>query len=387
MMHTGTVGLQESVETGLTKDRSTPIEIARSLGPVLRATSEESDRIGTLAPRAVEALRESKLHNYLVATDLYGQGGDVLTFIDIVEELARNDASAGWAFMTSAASAAALSAHLPDEAARRIFRPDRVLMPAGLLGPAGTAEKVEGGLLVQGKFSFGSGSGHANLIASGATYQDGDVLRSIVFHVPPEKVKFLGNWDTMGLRGTGSYDYEIEPTIIPEDSIFDRIGSRVLRGQPTLGLGMFLLGVAGHVAVALGTAKRALEEIAAIAKAPNPLGEQPQFIFDFAKLDASYHAQRSLFTELNAEILSHLEAGGDLTDLQESRYRQAGVTIVRECLNVVLECYLRSTSTGLRNPHPLGRIMRDMLGQTQHAIVNPRAMVPAGTTILGNYWN
>src|SRR3546814_9503267 len=40
--------------------------------------------------------------------------------------------------------------------------------------------------------------------------------------VPREKVVFRGNWDVMGLSGTGSYDYELPDQFIPHDFTMER---------------------------------------------------------------------------------------------------------------------------------------------------------------------
>ena len=39
-------------------------------------------------------------------------------------------------------------------------------------------------------------------------------LPLIGFFVPMEKAIMKGNWDTMGLRGTGSFDYEIPEQLV-----------------------------------------------------------------------------------------------------------------------------------------------------------------------------
>jgi indole-3-acetate monooxygenase len=38
---------------------------------------------------------------------------------------------------------------------------------------------------------------------------------------PREKVRFLGNWNVLGLRGTGSYDFEVLDQELHADFFFD----------------------------------------------------------------------------------------------------------------------------------------------------------------------
>jgi alkylation response protein AidB-like acyl-CoA dehydrogenase len=80
------------------------------------------------------------------------------------------------------------------------------------------------GFVVSGRYSFGSGSGHAGWIGGGTLELDGGelvmsaagnpVIRA--FFVPRDRVVFLGNWDVMGLSGTGSYDYEVPEQTVDE---------------------------------------------------------------------------------------------------------------------------------------------------------------------------
>ena len=59
-----------------------------------------------------------------------------------------------------------------DDAAARTLWPDLDMVTAGWVLPAGTARRVDGGYLVDGRWSFGSGCTHADVIVGGCVVHD-----------------------------------------------------------------------------------------------------------------------------------------------------------------------------------------------------------------------
>ena len=83
---------------------------------------------------------------------------------------------------------------------------------------AGRRRRADGGFQVHGRFQFGSGIARATWIGGGALVRDADgnpelndagMPKVLAFVVPSDSVEITGNWDVMGLRGTGSFDYSI----------------------------------------------------------------------------------------------------------------------------------------------------------------------------------
>ncbi|MCU1513470.1 MAG: Pigment production hydroxylase, partial [Microbacteriaceae bacterium] len=291
--------------------------------------------------------------------------------------------------MANSGSAAILSAHLPESGATRIFGASEPAITAGMLAPTGLAKPVDGGYLVTGRYGFASGSAHANWICAGARIDD-EQKTGIMLAVPRAEVEFLGNWDVYGLRGTGSVDYRLESVFVPKDAVFLREGAVPLRGQPSLGLGL-LVGLIGHLGVALGTAKRALEEVVGIADMGRgrpgmpPMREQPHFLHEFVVTEGKYRAARAYSMEVLVDAVDSLRDGGPLSRTRGNRVQQATTLGVRMASEVVSACYSWSGSVGLRRPHPLGRLMGEMTGQSQHGLVDPNSLVFAGPGLMDDY--
>ena len=93
-----------------------------------------------------------------------------------------------------------------------------------------------------------------------------------MFFVPQSHVDFAGNWDVIGLVGTGSFDYEVPEQYVDGGFTFDLIAGRPQRGGPIYRMGVLGLALIGHAGFALGVGRRALDEVATIAKTKQRMG-------------------------------------------------------------------------------------------------------------------
>ena len=141
----------------------------------------------------------------------------------VVEEIARADAAAAWNLMLGA-TYGLWGAFLPEHAAREIYgAPDAVV--AGALRLSGRARPVDGGFVVDGRWSFASGIRHSAWWNAGCLVVraggSADAPRQsapepwLVFF-PAADGELIDNWDVGGLRGTGSHDYAVSGLFVPE---------------------------------------------------------------------------------------------------------------------------------------------------------------------------
>lgn len=368
------------------------VDVASDLAEVIEAYAVESEARGSLAPEIVDAFQERSLFQIMVPRELGGLGEELTTFVEVVEEVSRSDASAGWTLMANGATAAIVAAFAEDEAVEQIFmRADSPPIVAGMLAPVGRATGVKDGYILNGNYSYASGSGHATWLASGAMLQRDGNVNSLVFVVPSAEVEFRGNWHVNGLMGTGSFDYEISNISVPQGFTFPRNNPLARRGQASLHLGNVVLGISGHAAVSLGTAKRALEELVTIvdrgrARPDNlPIGQQQLFRHEFALLDAKYRSARGYLMEVLQAAIHAVELGDPITPQHEQRIIQACVYATNLSHEVVSGAYRHAGGAGIRIPHPLGRCLRDMNVQTQHILVAANAIADTAPELYESY--
>src|SRR5215468_8180976 len=159
-------------------------------------------------------------------------GGVEPSFPEMTEtwiEMAWQDGSFGWIGIANLPSTFAAGAYLPDDGFAEVFtaHDDRVTM-GGQFFPNGTGIAVDGGYQVTGAWNFGSGTGHSEYVAAGfMPMVDGDLVwitegvpELRVAIVPRGDVRFTDGWHVQGLKGTGSYDYELEDVFVPEARTF-----------------------------------------------------------------------------------------------------------------------------------------------------------------------
>lgn len=359
-----------------------PIERARALRPLIEANAERGELHGTMTAEVVAALADAGLFWLLVPTEVGGLEADVRTALEVFEELAYADGSTGWSAMANATTSCFASIYTQDEAVRAMFGTDMGIH-AGMLGPMGQATRALDGFRVTGRYQFGSGSGHANWLGAGVMEMvDGEPALSelglpamrVVF-MPKERTEFRGNWDVMGLAGTGSFDYEVNDVDVPETFSFLLLEATPQRGGPGYGIGLFGLTAVGHAGFALGVGHRALDEVLGIAKAKQrlgagPIADQQLFQHEFAMHDAAMRAARSYtyeaFTEAEAAVLE----SGTASLVEQQRMRQATTYATRIAADAARFAYTWAGSSGLRSPSVVQRCFRDIHAGTQHLYVD-----------------
>jgi alkylation response protein AidB-like acyl-CoA dehydrogenase len=382
-----------------TTANDTALSRVRDLLPLVREQAASVESTGTLNRTVVEALREAQLFWCAVPTDVGGGGADIVAWLRTVEEMSTADGSIGWSYMANSCAVTNAVGFLPAAATERMFA-DGLPLVAGMLAPRGSAVPDGDGFTISGDFQFGSGIGHADWIGAGVfVREDGKVRKTAsgkpdirAFYVPREQAELKGNWDVLGLTGTGSFDYHLPEQHVDETFGYSISDAHPTRTDPSYQLGFMPLGSLGHGAIGLGIALRAIEEIATIAYSKRRPGfpgihDQQLFLHDFAEHEASLQAARCLFFDSVSAALRSAEQTGSTSDAQQRRMIQANTYATNVAADVVRWCYTWSGSAGLRNPSALGRCARDMLGATQHVLVDANSLVGMASGLLDDWRN
>ena len=370
------------------------LDRTRQLVPLAREQAVVVEAAGTLSGTMIDALREAGLFWMMVPQDLGGGGADIFTGLQCVEQMSRADGSIGWTLMANSTAVTNAAGFLPAATVERMFAGGLPIV-AGMLAPRGSAVPTGDGFTISGDYQFGSGIAHADWVAGGVFVRDDGHVRVTAaggpdisaFYVPRSHVELKGNWDVMGLNGSGSFDYHIPEQYVEASFGYSIAEARPTRAEPSYQLGFIPLGSLGHGAIGLGIALRAVEEMAAIAHAKrrpgNPgISAQPLFLHDFAEKEASLQAARCLYFDAVRAALLSAERTGSTSPAEQVRMIQANTHATVVAADVVRWCYTWSGSDGLRHPSALGRCLRDMAGATQHVLVDPNTLVGIAPGLL-----
>ena len=376
------------------------IERARALAPAVEAAATQSEASGLLDGSVGAALLDAGLLHALVPAELGGGAVDIVTAIEMFEEVARQDGSTGWSLMAAAASTAFAAMYSSDAVAGELFGHGRQSVMAGQLSPKGRAVPSAAGAggpgyEVSGSYQFGSGSDRATHMLGGClkmvdgapVMRPGGLPEILAVIVPRDRVVYRGNWNVMGLAGTASVDYEITPTLIDEGATFSIFADEPLRGGVTHRLGVMTITAAGHAGFALGVARRALDEIAALASTKTRMGEvrlgdQQSFQVGYARAEAKVRAARAFIVEAFGAAEASVRATGEQPPRARHLARLATTWGTEACAEAVEWAYRESGSDGLRLPGVLGRCFRDIHAGTQHLFVSRKTLTDAAADLL-----
>jgi len=358
---------------------------ARALRGLIEAEAEACDRTLGLTQPLVDAFARARLFHLMVPRELGGLDAGSDTLLDVFEELACADGSVGWTLMANA-SATSYVAFLDPAVAAPIVK-DPASSIAGQFSPNGKLRRTGASYRVSGRFQFGSGIGHARFAGGGGfllrddgtpELLPGNIPAYLLFFVPRERVELRGGWDVMGLRGTGSFDYEIPDQPLDPAWTFPIFAPEAKSGGALHRMGAIALAGLGHAGWGLGVAQRALDEITRLTGSGRtrvgaaPLRDQQAFQRELGHHLLALRSVRLLAHDVFGGIVERLRSEPMCAELQaEISGCCAYLTEVAEA--ATLFAYRWSGSQGLRNPSLLQRCFRDMLTGGLHLYVDRRS--------------
>lgn len=343
----------------------------------------------------VEAAREEGLFWLLVPRKYGGSDTGLVDFARTMEELSSANSSVGWTIAAQSIATMVAGNFCSDEHTERMFSGARMPIMTATYAPSGRATCENGSYRGSGTYSFGSGINHADWVSSALVIMDGDkpVLQEdgkpkvLGAFLPRDKVNVTGNWNVPGMQATGSYDYELPETTILESWTFNQYWTEPTQTSRAAAIGTLISVCAGHVAVALGIARRSLHEAARAANAKKrlyaskALSDTPTFKIDFVRHEALYEAARALAYQLLEAADKKISGGGQLDETEEQRIRQVTTWTHQVCRDVVVYAY-GSVSSSLRLPSILARNVMDASVAAQHFIVNDMTLVDAAPLVI-----
>ena len=376
---------------------SAVVERARGLRDVVAAEAAESERLRTMSPTIVDALWSSGLMTAFNPREAGGDEPDLAAMIETWIEMAWQDGSFGWIGIANFPSVWAAASYLPDEGFAEVFsgNGNQVTM-GGQFAPLGQGVIVDGGYRLTGAWNFGSGTGHSQYIAAGfMPMQDGQphmmdngMPVMAVALIPREQVTFTDGWHVQGLKGTGSYDYNVVDVFVPEHRTFELFSREPRRGSSLGRMGMMAITAAGHAAWALGVAKSMLDDVQELAATKfrmsdmASLATRPTFQKDLAHHVSAWRAARLLLLDVFGEAEAAAAADG-LTPANRADLRAAAVYITDVARECAQWAHLAAGTTSIREGSRLERAFRDIYTGTQHAFISEKVAMDAAQVWLG----
>ena len=174
---------------------------------------EEFDRLCHVPRDMIERMIAIGIFRSSVPRRFGGTAVPPHKFLPIVERISEADGSAGW--VAGFGSANHYLAALPAETQAIIYKdgPDQVF--SGGLYPLQPAVAADGGWEVTGQWRFASGCRAADWLGVGiggtlANSGDPSAGKPLTAVFPASEVEIVDTWNTVGMRGIGSYDLRLQ---------------------------------------------------------------------------------------------------------------------------------------------------------------------------------
>jgi indole-3-acetate monooxygenase len=372
-------------------------EMISEVEPVIRSAASFAENNRRLAPEAVEALIDAGIPRAVLPQAYQGAQLGGVYGVRLFEELARIDSAAAWVGAISVVGAW-LTVVLPESAADEMLADPKALL-LGSLFPPMAASPVQGGYRVSGRTSFGSGCQYATWLGCQAVVMENGtprlgpmgMLELLVLFVPSSEVKFVENWNTLGMRGTGSHDFQVADTFVPESHVW-RIGPYApvnpLFTDPLSRMGIWWLSPL-VASVSLGIARTAIDDLIELAQMKTPsftqtgLADKPVVQDKIARARAVVDAARSYLYEALAEAEELLETQPRLDVKQGMPIALSASFATEAAVQAVDLVHACAGTAGIRDEQPFQRYFRDVHTLSQHAFASASRFESVGKLMLG----
>jgi alkylation response protein AidB-like acyl-CoA dehydrogenase len=354
-------------------------DAVRRLVPQIRACADEIEAARELPRPLFEALADAGLFHLAFPRSLGGFELDLPTYIQVIEELGKADASTAWT-INQGTIFSTYAARMPPAAARAIWIDTPRSVVSNTPSPSARAVVVPGGFRVTGEQGFSTGCRHASWVASHAQIienghprrQANGQLETRYLFVPVADAELLDTWHVRGLRGTGTHHFAVRDVFVPEERSVLSYTAPLVETGPLYRLPRTLLFASGDASIALGVARTSLATFAELAgakaprAAPGLLREQPMVQADIGLAEAKLRAVRALLTETVRDVWAEVSTGGMISLEQRVTLRIAATHAMRVAVEVVDMVYNAAGATAVYKEHLLQRCFQDIHVISQH---------------------
>src|ERR671922_322668 len=214
------------------------LEVARTLAPQIQSYADEIEAERELPRPLFELLADAGMFHMALPRALGCPEIDLPTYIQVIEELGKADASTAWV-INQGGIFATYASRMPHEMARAIWIDTPRSVVANTPTPTAQAIVVPGGYRVTGRQGFSTGCRHAAWLAARAQIlengrlrlQDGQPEQRYLF-VPVAEVELPDTWHVRGMRGTGTHHFAVTEVFVPAERTVLQVGAPLLETGP-----------------------------------------------------------------------------------------------------------------------------------------------------------
>jgi indole-3-acetate monooxygenase len=371
------------------------IERAQALAPLIAREADEIERTRRLTGPVVSALIENGLYRVLLPQSLGGAEAPPEIFMQMLEEVAKADASTAWC-LGQCSVCAMTAAYLDPDAARAIFNEPPGILAWGAI--ANEVRAVPGGYRATGRWDFASGSRQASWLGAHVQVVEADgtrrrkpngapEVRTILF--PVTSATMYDVWDVIGLNGTGTDSYSVDDLLIPDKFTALRDDPTALREKgPLYRLTTYTMFGLGFAAVSLGVARATLDAAIDLARGKESVGikamrENSAVQGTIGRTEGNLRAARAYLYAAANEAWRDLTRTGNLAEDHRIALRLASTWTIHQAAGVVDTAYHMAGATAVFSANRFERRFRDMHAIAQQIQARDTHYEDVGKAVLG----
>jgi alkylation response protein AidB-like acyl-CoA dehydrogenase len=364
------------------------------LAPIFRQSAGEAERLARLPKQVTRALVRYGMFRLWVPKKCAGFELDLPEALEVFESAARLDGSTGWSVMVGSYGGL-FASHLDDATANTVFaRPETVV--ASAIVPDGRAVRVAGGYRVSGCWHYATGAHYATafmmncIVMEGGTLTFGEngrpITRALI--LDSSQVAILPVWDSSGLRGTGSDDFEVRDVFVPEQRSFSLTHPAPREPGALYRLPLTTAMELSITAVALGIVRHALDDFASLARRKKASGQGTALADDpgvqarYAEARVTWGLIKAGMDSLARRVWQDALANRTLSNTELSEITASCVLSVGKLRAAVSELIALTGMTAIQPDSELARAWRDLQALAAHGAVSPRHLTTIGAGLL-----
>ncbi|MGP9039614.1 acyl-CoA dehydrogenase family protein [Cytobacillus kochii] len=350
---------------------------AEKIGMLAEEEAHEADKNATVSANVVNLIKETQISRMMLPREYGGPQASLSTFAKVIQKVANYNLSAAWlTFLYPLHNS--LPSYLPKAGRDEVVNQGGLI--ADIFAALGTAEPDGDGLRISGKWNFVSGILHSDWVGVGVKVQLPGRDKPVVCLpiLKTSEVEIVKNWDTFGLRGTGSNQIIADNVYVPKERILDLEKAESTRrppeedydkSYPFYHVPFYPAFYIGFPAIAIGGAERVIEEFKVLTEKRVRLmdgmreSESPRSQRVIAEISTDLHAAKGLMAQY-ISLLENYEKDGEMTPLGE--LFAIRTKIIKLCTDIAVRAMLTLGGAALYKGGTLEMFIRDILSVATH---------------------
>ncbi|MEU4838102.1 acyl-CoA dehydrogenase family protein [Nocardia testacea] len=352
----------------------------------IRAGATEGESLMRLPDTTAKHMRDSGIVRMFQPQEYGGLESHPREAAETIMALAALDGAAGWVAGIVGVHPWEL-AFFDPRAQEEIWGPDIDMWMASPYAPMGVAVPVEGGYILNGRWSFSSGTDHCGWVMIGAAVGDAAGNRTDkVLHVVLPRADYRidhDSWNVIGLRGTGSKDLIVADAFLPEyrtldaDIVLGGNGWRHAGRDETLyrfpfsclfplGITSSLIGMTEGALACYIAAQKQRVQVTGV-----PIKEDPYVLFALSEAASEIAAARTALLETVDRFWDKTDRGEEIGFEERAIGRRTQISAAWRAVRAMDEVFARAGGAAVHLRTPMQRFWRDAHVGLTHAIHVP----------------